>query len=136
MTGEGRSQAAPGRSQTASGPLAPSSSLVAAGLAYIGLGLVLGAAYLVGEVRSSLFPAGWIFPGVLLGSGGLMLVGRRFDIAMTLWAALSLGVFLLDGLVYMNGLDRGLDDPAAFDASIVVAAFGLVVLILRPRFRS
>jgi hypothetical protein len=129
MTGEGRSE--PTR-----GLFAPSASLATAGLAFLGLGLVLGVAYVAGEVRSSLFPAGWIFPAVLIVTGGLMLVGRRFDIAMTLWAGLSLGVFLLDGLVYMNGLDRGLDDPAAFDAAIVVAAFGLVVLILRPRFRS
>ena len=28
------------------------------------------------------------------------------------------------------------DDPAAFDASIIVAAFGLVVLVLRPAFRD
>ena len=29
-----------------------------------------------------------------------------------------------------------LDDPAAFDASIIVAALGLLVLALRPAFRD
>jgi hypothetical protein len=39
-------------------------------------------------------------------------------------------------LVYMNALDRGLDDTAAFDAALIVAGFGLLALVLRPGFRS
>ncbi|CAN5593980.1 hypothetical protein BH24CHL9_BH24CHL9_15920 [soil metagenome] len=129
MTGEGRSQSTPG-------VFAPSPWLVATGLLFLGLGLVLGVAYAVGDVQSSLFPAGWIFPAVLIVTGVLMAAGRRFDITATLWGGLALGVFVLDVLVYVNALDRGLDDPAAFDPTVIVAAFGLVVLFLRPRFRS
>ena len=33
-------------------------------------------------------------------------------------------------------VDLGLDDPAAFDASIIVAALSLLVLALRPAFRD
>ena len=45
-------------------------------------------------------------------------------------------VFLLDMEVYMVGLDLRLADPAAFDATIITAALGLVALVLRPRFRD
>jgi hypothetical protein len=43
---------------------------------------------------------------------------------------------MLNVLVYMNALDRGLDDAAAFDAALIVAGFGLLALVLRPGFRS
>jgi hypothetical protein len=109
--------------------------LVGAGLVYVVLGLVLGMVYALGGVQSSLFPTGWIFPAVLVVSGALMAARRRFDVAITLWAALTLAVFMLGVLVYMNALDRGLDDAAAFDAALIVAAFGFVVLLLRPGFR-
>ena len=65
-----------------------------------------------------------------------MSLRRRFDIAITLWAGLTLATFMLGVLLYVDALDLGLDDPAAFDASIIVAAFGLVVLVLRPAFRD
>ena len=59
----------------------------------------------------------------------------RFDIAITLWAGLTLATFALGVLLYTDALNLGLDDPAAFDASIIVAGLGLVVLVLRPAFR-
>jgi hypothetical protein len=108
---------------------------VGAGLAYLGLGIVLGLLLVFGGVQSALFPTGWLFPALLLVSGVLMVVRRRFDVVATLWAGFSLAVFMLGVLVYMNALDRGLDDAGAFDASIIVAALGLVVLVLRPGFR-
>ena len=40
---------------------------------------------------------------------------------------------MLDVLVYMNALDRGLHDAAAFDGAVIVA-IGLVALVLRPGF--
>ena len=110
--------------------------LVGAGLVYLGLGGLLAVAFFFGGIQSSLFPTGWLFPAVLLVSGGLMTRRRRFDLAATLWGGLTLVVFLLGVLVYVNALDRGLDDAAAFDATLIVAAFGLLVLILRPAFRD
>jgi hypothetical protein len=110
--------------------------LAVTGATYVGLGLLLGAATVMGEVQSSLLPTGWLFPAVLLASGGLMATRRRFDIVITLWAGLTLAVFMIGVLLYVNALDRGLDDAAAFDASIIVAGFGLLPLVLRPWFRS
>mgnify|MGYP001823287296 CR=1 FL=1 len=110
--------------------------LSGAGLVYVALGLLLGAAFFVAGIESSLFPTGWIFPAVLLGSGLLMTVRRRFDIAITLWAGLTAATFMLGVLLYVDALDLGLDDPAAFDASIIVAGFSLLVLALRPAFRD
>jgi hypothetical protein len=112
------------------------SALVAAGLVYLGLGVLLGVAFVMGGVHSSLFPTGWVFPAVLVISGALMGTRRRFDIVVTLWAGLALIVFMLDVLVYMNALDRGLDDAAAFDGAVIVASLGLVALLLRPGFRD
>jgi len=110
--------------------------LVGSGLVYVGLGIVIGAVVVVGDLRSALFPTGWLFPALLIVSGLLMASRRRFDIAATLWGAFTLAVFMLGVLVYMNALDRGLDDAAAFDAALITAGFGLVVLVLRPAFRS
>lgn len=114
----------------------PGALLVGAGLVYLGLGILLAVVFFFGGVQSSLFPTGWLFPAVLLASGGLMSLRRRFDLVATLWGGLTLAVFLLGVLVYVNALDRGLDDAAAFDATLIVAAFGLLVLILRPAFRD
>ena len=109
---------------------------MAAGLVYLGLGAVLGVAVIFVGIESSLFPTGWLFPAVLLASGALMSLRRRFDLVVTLWGGLTLAVFLLGVLVYVNALDRGLDDAAAFDATIIVAGFGLLPLVLRPAFRD
>jgi hypothetical protein len=121
-------------------PLRPASPwapvLRGAGLLYLALGALLGVGWLIGGIESSLFPTGWIFPAVLLASGALMTARRRFDIAITLWAGLVLAVFLLAVLLYTDALNLGLDDPAAFDSAIIVAAFGLGVLLLRPAFRD
>jgi hypothetical protein len=122
-------------SQRAS-PSPAATLLVGAGLVYLGLGILLAVVFFFGGVQSSLFPTGWLFPAVLLASGGLMGLRRRFDLVATLWGGLTLAVFLLGALVYVNALDRGLDDAAAFDATLIVAAFGLLVLILRPAFRD
>lgn len=121
-----------------SSPIASPRAVVlsGAGLVYVALGLLLGAAFFVADIESSLFPTGWIFPAVLLGSGLLMTMRRRFDIAITLWAGLTLATFMLGVLLYVDALDLGLDDPAAFDASIIVAGFSLLVLALRPAFRD
>ena len=110
--------------------------LVGVGLVYLGLGGVLAVVFFLGGIQSSLFPTGWLFPAVLLVSGALMATRRRFDLVATLWGGLTLAVFLLGVLVYINALDRGLDDAAAFDATLIVAAFGLLALILRPAFRD
>jgi hypothetical protein len=110
--------------------------LPAVGLVYLAAGVVFGVAYLFGGVTSSLFPTGWMLPAVLVITGALMSLRRRFDIVGTLWAALTLAVFLIDMEVYFVGLDLRLVDPAAFDATIIVGALGLVTLILRPRFRD
>ncbi len=107
-----------------------------AGVVYLALGLLIGAAWLFFELDPAIFPTGWIFPAVLLVSGGLMLAGRRFDIAVTLWAGLTLAVFSLAALTYTDALTLGLDDPAAFDSAIISGAFGLLVLVLRPGFRD
>ena len=112
-----------------SSPWAP--VLIGAGLVYMALGLLLGAAFFVAGLESSLFPTGWLFPAVLLGSGLLMTVRRRFDVAFTLWVGLTAATFGLGVLLYTDALTLGLDDPAAFDASIIVAGFGLLVLFLR-----
>jgi hypothetical protein len=111
-------------------------ALVAVGLVYVAIGVVVGAVVLVGGLRSALFPTGWLFPTLLIVSGSLMVVRRRFDIAATLWTAFTLAVFVLSALVYTNALDHGLDDAAAFDATLIAAGFGLLVLVLRPGFRS
>ena len=110
--------------------------LSGAGLVYVALGLLLGAAFLLLGIESSLFPTGWLLPAVLLLSGLLMTMRRRFDIAITLWAGLTLATFMLGVMLYVDALDLGLDDPAAFDASIIVAGLGLLVLALRPAFRD
>ena len=111
-------------------------ALMAAGLAYLGLGAILAIVFFIGGIQSSLFPTGWIFPVVLVVTGLLMTARRRFDLVAALWGGLTLAVFLLNVLIYVSGLDRGFDDAAAFDASIIVAAFGLLPLVLRPHFRS
>jgi len=112
------------------------SALRGAGLVYLALGLLLGAAWSIGGIESSLFPTGWILPAVLIASGALMTARRRFDIVVTLWAGLTLAVFSLAALLYTDALNLGLDDPAAFDSAIIVAALGLVPLVLRPAFRT
>jgi len=111
-------------------------ALTAVGLVYLGLGALTAVAFFLGGIQSSLFPTGWLFAAVLLATGALMTGRRRFDIVVTLWGGLALAVFLLGVLVYVNALDRGLDDAAAFDATLIVAGFGLVALILRPAFRD
>ena len=121
----------PGQPSPAWAPL-----LVGTGLVYLGLGGLLMAAVLLGGIESSLFPTGWLFPAVLLVTGALMAARRRFDIVITLWGGLTLAVFLLGVLVYVNALDRGLDDAVAFDATLIVAALGLWALVLRPAFRD
>ncbi len=125
-----------GRPPTDAPSTAWTTVLVVAGMVYLGLGVLVGAATLFGGVQSSLLPTGWLFPAVLIGSGVLMATRRRFDIVITLWAGLTLAVFMVGVLLYVNALDRGFDDASAFDASIIVAGFGLVPLILRPWFRS
>jgi hypothetical protein len=110
--------------------------LSGAGLIYVALGVVVGAVVLLGGLQSALFPTGWLFPALLIVSGVLMAARRRFDIAATLWAGFTLAVFVLAALIYTNALNLGLDDAAAFDATLIAAGFGLVVLVLRPGFRS
>jgi hypothetical protein len=110
--------------------------LVVVGLGYLAFGVLLAVVYLSGGVQSSLFPTGWLFPALLIVSGVLMAARRRFDIVATLWGGFTLAVFVLAALIYTNALDLGLDDAAAFDATLIAAAFGLVVLVLRPGFRS
>ena len=118
-------------------PSSPWAALVrGTGVVYLALGLLVGAAWLFVGIDAALFPTGWIFPAVLLVSGALMLARRRFDIAITLWAALTLAIFILAALTYSDALTLGLDDPAAFDSAIISAAFGLLVLVLRPGFRD
>jgi hypothetical protein len=128
------------KSESKSEPPGPPSMwapiLRGAGLLYLALGGLLAVAWAIGEVDPSLFPTGWIFPAVLLTSGVLMTARRRFDLVVTLWAGLSLAVFVLAALTYTDALTLGLDDAAAFDSAIIVAAFGLVALALRPAFRD
>lgn len=109
-------------------------ALQVAGVGYLALGTLLAVAFFLGGVQSSLFPTGWLFPAVLIATGSLMAARRRFDLVATLWGGLTLAVFMLGVLVYVNALDRGLDDAAAFDATLIVAGFGLVALLLRPGF--
>jgi hypothetical protein len=106
------------------------------GLVYLAIGIVLAIAFFLGGVQSSLFPTGWLFPAVLIVSGSLMTVRRRFDVVGVLWGGLTAAVFMLGVLVYVNALDLGLDDAGAFDATLIVAGFGFVALLLRPGFRS
>jgi hypothetical protein len=110
--------------------------LPAFGIAFLALGLLLGIAYWFGGVRSSLFPTGWLFSAILLATGALMTTRRRFDIVMTLWGGMLAATFLLDFSVYMQSLEFGIEQPAGYDASIIVAVFALVPLILRPQFRD
>jgi hypothetical protein len=110
--------------------------LVGAGLVYLSLGALLMIVFVFGGLQSSLFPTGWLFPAVLLVTGGLMTARRRFDIVGTLWGGLVLAVFLLGVLVYVRALDVGLDDATAFDATLIVAGFGFLALVLRPAFRD
>jgi len=114
--------------------LARSPLLPAVGLLYLGLGLVLGGAWLIGEARSSLFPTGWLLPAVLVACGALMATRRRFDIVGVLLGAIVVAVFQLDLAVYLDGAALGVDDPAAFDATILAAGIALVPLVLRPHF--
>lgn len=89
----------------ASQPPSPwAAALTGAGLVYLGLGALLAVVFFFGGIQSSLFPTGWLFPAVLLASGALMTVRRRFDIAITLWAGLTVAVFMLGVLVYVNAL--------------------------------
>lgn len=131
---DGPTEPAPAAARAGASPL--EIALSAVGLAYLGLGVVLGIVFLFGGVQSSLFPTGWLFPAVLLISGGLMTARRRFDIVATLWGGLTLAVFMLDVLLHVSSLDLGFDDPAAFDATVIVAGFGLLALLLRPSFRD
>lgn len=110
--------------------------LSGAGLVYLALGGLLMVVFFSGGIQSSLFPTGWLFPAVLLVTGSLMTFRRRFDIVATLWGGLTLAVFLLGVLVYVNALDLGLDDAAAFDATLIVAGLGFLALVLRPAFRD
>jgi hypothetical protein len=110
--------------------------LSAVGLGYVAFGALLAVVYVGGGVQSSLFPTGWLFPALLIVSGVLMAARRRFDIVATLWGGFTLAIFVLAALIYTNALELGLDDAAAFDATLIAAAFGLVVLVLRPGFRS
>ena len=106
------------------------------GLVYLALGALTAAGWLLGGLDPVLFPTGWIFPLVLLASGGLMTARRRFDVAITLWVGLALAIFILAALTYSDALTLGLDDPAAFDSAIIAGALGLLVLVLRPGFRD
>jgi hypothetical protein len=109
-------------------------ALTAAGIVFLALGAVFGAAWASG-VESSLLPTGWLFPAVLVASGALMAMRRRFDVVAALWGGIAVVVFVIDALVYMRTIDQGFEDPAAFDATVIVAAFALVALLLRPLFR-
>ena len=128
--------ARPSRLERLEHELAGAPLLPAAGLVYLGLGVVFGLVYAVGDVQASLFPTGWLLPLVLAVTGLLMTVRRRFDIVAVLWFALAAAVFLLDLELVTRGLDLGVTDPAGFDATIITFALALVPLILRPQFRS
>jgi hypothetical protein len=112
-------------------PLLPS-----AGVIYLFMGLVFGAAWLWGGVDASVFPTGWLFPAVLAVTGLLMTARRRSDVVLVLWFALALAVFLLEMSVVTQALLSGLSDAAGFDSTIIVFLFASVPLILRPQFRS
>jgi hypothetical protein len=124
-----------GRPSALPRPLA-ASLLTGVGLVYLGIGVVLAIVFFLGGVQSSLFPTGWLFPAVLIVSGGLMTARRRFDVVAVLWAGLTAAVFMLGVLVYVNALDLGLDDAGAFDATLIVAGLGFLALLLRPGFRG
>jgi hypothetical protein len=124
------SDATPSTFDLARTPLLP-----VVGLLYMALGVVLGGAWLLADVRSSLFPTGWVLPAVLVVSGALMTARRRFDIVGVLWGGLTLAVFQLDLATYLDGAALGVEDPAAFDATILTAGMGLVPLVLRGHFR-
>ena len=128
--------ARPSRIERLEHELAGTPLLPVAGCIYLSLGVVFGLVYAVGEVRTSLFPTGWILPVVLFVTGLLMAARRRFDIVAVLWFALATAVFLLDLELVTRGLDLGVTDPAGFDATIIVFALALVPLVLRPQFRS
>lgn len=128
--------ARPSRLERLEHDLAGTPLLPPAGLVYLGLGVVFGLVYVVGDVRTSLFPTGWVLPFVLIVTGVLMTARRRFDIVAVLWFALAAAVFLLDLELVTRGLDLGVTDPAGFDATIIVFALALLPLILRPQFRS
>jgi hypothetical protein len=125
----------PGRIDRIADELGRMPLLAPAGGVYLTLGVVLAVVWTVGDVDTSLFPTGWLLPAVLIVTGALMLIRRRFDLVGTLWGALALAVFLLDMAVYIDSLSLGVNDPGAFDPTIVVAALALVPLVLRPQFR-
>lgn len=110
--------------------------LSSAGVVYLFMGLVFGAAWLWGGVDTSLFPTGWLFPVVLLGTGLLMAFRRRQDVVLVLWFAFALAVFLLDMSVVTQVLLSGLSDASGFDATVIAFLFAVVPLLLRPQFRS
>jgi hypothetical protein len=125
----------PGRLERLEAELGQLPLLRMAGVLYLGIGVVLGLGYFVGGVQASLFPTGWIFPVVLVLTGLLMTARRRYDIVMTLWGVFGAAVFYLDFTTYMNALSVGFENLAAFDATIIVAVFASVPLVLRPQFR-
>jgi hypothetical protein len=112
-------------------PLLPS-----AGVVYLFMGLVFGAAWLWGGVDASLFPTGWLFPAVLVSTGLLMTVRLRSDVVLVLWFAFALAVFLLEMSVVTQVILNGLSDAAGFDSTIIAFLFALVPLVLRPQFRT
>ncbi|MEZ4596456.1 MAG: hypothetical protein R3C32_06205 [Chloroflexota bacterium] len=86
-------------------PLLPS-----AGLVYLFMGLVFGAAWLWGGVHASLFPTGWLFPAVLASTGLLMTFRRRSDVVLVLWFGRARVVYLLEMSVGTPVLLNGLSD--------------------------
>ena len=68
-------------------------------------------------------------------TGALMVIRRRFDVVGVFWAALAIAVFQLNLAVYLDGATLGVDDPSAFDASVLIAVLGLMPLLLRGGFR-
>jgi hypothetical protein len=117
-------------------PSAAELLLSGVGLVYLAAGVVFGVVFVIGDVTTSLFPTGWVMPAIMVITGALMTLRRRFDIAIALWGSLTLAVFLLDMDIYMRGLDLRLVDPAAFDPTIIAGALTLLVLVLRPAFRD
>ena len=113
----------------------PGPALPVAGAVYLGLGAILGVLWVAGLLPGALFPTGWLLPAVLVASGALMVVRRRFDLVAILWGALALVVFQLDLALYLDAAIVGVDDPAAFDGALLVAGLGLLPVILRGGFR-
>ncbi len=111
------------------------SLLVIAGLLYLGLGVVLGLLWAGGAQLGSLFPVGWLLPALLIASGALMTARRRADLVLAGWGVMAFLVFQLDLTLWLDASTLGVDDPGAFDGTILVGALGLVPLILRPAFR-